>query len=57
MIGPQGSRELNQEGHGKVGHEIRRDKISMTTLTPESKYLESVLAQLFFSVHSALDDT
>ena len=29
----------------------------MTTLTPESKYLESVLAQLFFSVHSALDDT
>ena len=40
-----------------MGHEIRRDKISMTTLTPESKYLESVLAELFVSVHSALDDT
>lgn len=44
MIGLLESREWIQKGHGKVEREISRDKSSMTTLTPESKYLERFLS-------------
>jgi len=44
MIGLLGSREWIQKGHGKLEHEISRDKCSMTTVTPESKYLERFLS-------------
>ena len=53
MIGLWGSGQWTQKGQSETEHEISRDKNSvttMTTMTPESKCLESFLSLIVFSL-------
>lgn len=50
MIGLWGSGEWTQKGQSEIEHEISRDKKSVTTMTPESKCLESFLSLIVFSL-------
>jgi hypothetical protein len=54
MIGLWGSGEWIQKGQSKIEHEISRDKDSMTTMTPESKCLESFLSLIVLSISPLL---
>ena len=50
MIGLWGSGEWIQKGQSKIEPEISRDEDSVTTMTPESKCLESFLSLIVLSI-------
>ena len=50
MIGLWGRGDWIQKGQSKIEHEISWDKDSVTTMTPENKYLENFLFLIVLSV-------